>query len=136
MLQVLTMAAPSVRRSCSTTAWMPRNGPRQFTRQLFSKPSGVSSTIAARCRIPALFTSVVSAPNRSTVSATAADHCCGEVTSIRIGITASVSLDTGAQFVGPHVAGGHPESVGVQPRHDRRALAACRARDEGHPVHR
>ncbi len=72
VLQVLTIAAPSACRSASSAARIPRNGPRQLTRQLLSKPSGVSSASDARCRTPALLTSVVKAPNRSTVRFTAA----------------------------------------------------------------
>ena len=58
VLQVLTIEAPSACRKVSSDGRIPRNGPRQLTRQLASKPVGVSSASDARCSTPALFTSV------------------------------------------------------------------------------
>ena len=48
--------------------------PRQLTRQLRSNPAGVSSASEARCNTPALLTSVVNDPNRSTAALTATAH--------------------------------------------------------------
>jgi len=89
VLQVLTMDAPSDSRKCGNAVWMPRNGPRQLTRQLPSKPAAVSSDSEAQCSTPALLTRVLNAPNRATVVATAAAHWSASVTFRGIAMTAS-----------------------------------------------
>ena len=90
------MEAPSASRRCGSAAWIPRNGPRQLTRQLPSNAAGVSSPSEARCNTPALFTNVVNAPNRATVVATAVCHCSAEVTSSG---TANVLRESSASAV-------------------------------------
>jgi hypothetical protein len=67
---------------------------QKLTRQLFSKADTVSSASEARCNTPALFTNVVSDPNRSITSAAAACHCSSDVTSSGIAIAPSPPTDS------------------------------------------
>ena len=101
------------RADARSAARMPRNGPKQLNRQLLSKPAGVSSASGVRCRTPALLTSVVSAPNRSTI-------CTDRRVPLLLGRHVQLDGETapspngsdgGLEFVDPHVACGDAEAV-------------------------
>ena len=111
---------------------MPRNGPRQFTRQLRSNPAGVSC--AQRGAVQ--HTGIVDQRGQRTEPV---DDCADgrhpplgrrDVERYRDHPGVAECVDGGVEFVDEHVAGGHAETVCAQPRHDGRALSAGRAGDQ------
>ena len=114
---------------------MPRNGPRQLTRQLLSKPAAVSSASEARCSTPALLTSVVSAPNRSSTSRPRTPTA--PPRSRRAGSRYARVAERRhrcLEFVDQQIAGGDLEPVRAQPLDDGRALPAGSAGHQCDPV--